>query len=188
MGLNFWQVLKKRHCVRDFLPKPVEKSKIKKLLQAATSAPSAGNIQDWRFIIIQKSNLKSQISEAALGQSFVEEAPVVIVVCSDLDEIEEVYGQRGRELYSIQDTAAAIENLLLAVTAEGLGACWVGAFDEQRIAEVLDLPDNWRPMAIIPIGHPAQKPEDHGRKNLGKVVKWINKKDKNERNFSRSIT
>ena len=172
--MDFWQVLKLRHSVRRFKDKEVSDDLIKKILEAAILAPSAGNIQDWRFIIIENEKIKIKIAEMALGQTFISRAPVVIIVCSDLAEIESAYGQRGRELYSAQNTAAATQNLLLAVTALGLGACWVGGFDEARVSEILDLDENWRPLAVVPIGYPSDRElEIHSRKKLSKVVKWI---------------
>jgi len=90
---------------------------------------------------------------AAYGQKFIAEAPVAIVISSDLDKITSVYGQRGRELYSIQDTAAAAQNMLLAITDLGLASCWVGAFDEEQVSGVLNLPSNIRPLVILPVGY-----------------------------------
>lgn len=171
--MDFWEVIKKRHCVRRFQDKAVEKEKIEKILYAATSAPSAGNVQDWRFIIVQSKSKRFELSEAALGQEQVVEAPVVIVICSNLDEIFGRYGERGAELYSIQNAAAATQNLLMAATDLGLGACWVGAFDEEKVKKILDLSGHYRPLAIIPLGYPAEEPETHPKKSLDEVVTWL---------------
>ncbi|NIP67456.1 nitroreductase family protein, partial [Candidatus Bathyarchaeota archaeon] len=101
---------------------------------------------------------KRSLSQAALNQTFIEEAPVVIVVCVDKDRSGWRYGRRGTDLYCLQDTAAATQNLLLAAHALGFGACWVGAFREEKVKEILKTPDRVRPVAIVPVGHPAEKP------------------------------
>ena len=130
---------------------------VERLLQSACLAPSAGNVQPWRFYVIRGDDLKAQLASAALGQAFVSQAPVVIVVCADLVAHASVYGKRGVELYSIQDCAAAVENILLAATAMGLGSCWVGAFREDQAASALGLPSDIRPLAMIPLGYAARE-------------------------------
>ena len=92
------------------------------------------------FVIVRNSETKKALAEAALGQSFVEEAPVVIVVCANEDSSSGRYGARGKALYCIQDTSAAVQNIHLAARSFGLGACWVGAFEEDRARRVLRIP------------------------------------------------
>jgi nitroreductase len=137
---------------RDVPPETIER-----LLGAAIAAPSAGNCQPWHFIVVRDPETKRGLAEAAYGQRFVAQAPVVILVCADPGRSASRYGRRGSELYCLQDTAAATENILLGVTALGLGACWVGAFDERAAATVLELPSHLRPVAMIPIGHPGER-------------------------------
>jgi SagB-type dehydrogenase family enzyme len=108
--------------------------------------------------VVRDHGLKEALAAAAYNQVFVSQAPVVIVVCADAARSAARYGQRGRELYCIQDTAAATAHILLAAVAMGLGSCWVGAFDEKQAARVLDLPARHRPVAILPIGKPAGRP------------------------------
>jgi len=152
--MDFWQVIKKRHSVRSFNSKrDVSNNLIEKIISAAKAAPSAGGIYPTDFIIIRDQKIKEQIAEAALGQWFIAEAPVVIVVVANIEKSAAQYGERGRDLYVIQDAAVATENLLLAVTASGLGACWVGAFDEAKITKILNIKDGIRPLAIIPLGY-----------------------------------
>ena len=99
--------------------------------------------------------LKARLAAAA-HQEFVAEAPVVIVVCAVPGESARRYGERGRSLYSLQDTAAATQNILLAAAELGLGSCWVGAFEERAAATALGLPPAWRPVALVPVGHPLE--------------------------------
>jgi nitroreductase len=157
--MDFWQVLHDRRSVRSFVPeKDVPPDLIKRILEAALSAPSAGNRQPWAFQVVRNAELKQGLVEAAGGQDFVGDAPVVIVVCADASRSAQRYRERGAQLYCLQDTASAITYILLGAVALGLGACWVGAFDEERASAVLDLPDDLRPVAIIPIGYEATRP------------------------------
>jgi len=156
--VDFWQAMEARRSVRAFdRQRDVPPDQVTKLLQAATRAPSAGNCQPWHFVVVRDQDTKEALARAALDQRFLVEAPVVVVVCSDPERSARRYGDRGRYLYSLQDTAAAIENLLLAAVASGLGACWVGAFDESTAAEALDLSSHLRPVAIVPIGYAAEQ-------------------------------
>jgi nitroreductase len=155
---DFWQVLQERHSVRHFDPDvPVSPETVERLLAAAIVAPSAGNRQPWHFYVVRDPAVRHGLAAAAYGQSFVAQAPVAIVICADAEQSAERYKQRGRELYCLQDTAAATEHILLAAVALGLGGCWVGAFDEGAAARVLDLPARHRPVAILPIGKPAEE-------------------------------
>lgn len=155
--MDLFEAIYKRQSIRAYdSERSVSDEKIFKILGAACQAPSAGNIQPWRFVVVRDESLKKALAWAALGQRFIAQAPVVIVVCADLEASERGYGRRGTDLYALQDTAAATQNLLLAAWAEGLGTCWVGAFDEKETAEVLKLPSEIRPVAIIPVGYPSR--------------------------------
>lgn len=152
--MDIFEALEKRRSVRAFeAERPVSEADEERLLEAACQAPSAGNVQPWRFFAVRDADLRAQLMGAALGQPWVGEAPLLIVACADLEAHEKAYGRRGVELYSIQDTAAAVENILLAATALGLGSCWVGAFRESEVAAALELPRHVRPLAMIPIGY-----------------------------------
>jgi nitroreductase len=156
--MDLWEAIKERRSIRRYVQgRDVPPETVEQLLQAAIAAPSAGNCQPWHFVVVRDPEIKQGLAEAAYGQRFVAQAPVVIVVCADPPQSASRYGRRGIELYCLQDTAAAIENILLGVTALGLGACWVGAFDEGAAATVLDLPSHLRPVAMIPIGHPDER-------------------------------
>jgi len=145
--------------VRKFEKKEVDDKLIGLMLYAATHAPSAGNTQEWEFVVVKDSEQKKKIAIAALHQTLIKDAPVVIVVCADLEKISLRYGKRGEELYFAQDTAAAIQNILLSAHALDLGSAWIGAFDEEHVKEILKLPENLRPVAILSIGYPAEEPE-----------------------------
>lgn len=129
---------------------------IHEIIKYAHFAPSAGNLQARDFIIIKDEKQKKRLSKASLNQMFIAEAPVDIVVCANLNRISP-YGSRGKDLYCIQDSAAAVEHILLLAVDIGLGACWVGAFDEYEVSRILELPPHIRPVAIVPIGYPLGK-------------------------------
>jgi len=156
--------------VRAFRPDPIPDSALEKALEAAHWAPSAGNQQARDFIVVKDPEVKARLAEAALGQRFVEEAPVDVVVCANRERSAGRYGDRGRNFYCFMDAAAAVENMLLAAHALGLGACWVGAYRDEEVAEALGLPPWLRPIAIIPMGFPAESPRPPPRIRLEKLV------------------
>lgn len=154
--MDFWQVIRSRHSVREFAPgREVAPELVNTLLEAAIEAPSAGNRQSWHFVVVREAARRAALARAAGGQMFLATAPVVIVVCADPDRSAARYGQRGRSLYTYQDTAAAAQNLLLAATALGLGSCWVGAFDDGAVSQALSLGRGLIPVAMIPVGYGA---------------------------------
>jgi len=173
--MEFWQVLDSRYSVRSFDPAvDVPPETVERILAAAIRSPSAGNRQPWHFCVVRDPSLRRGLAAAAYGQDFVAQAPVAIVVCADAEQSAERYGQRGRELYCLQDTAAAAEHILLAAVALGLGGCWVGAFDEGQAARVLDLPRRRRPVAILPIGKPlSETARRTSRRPLESVVSYF---------------
>lgn len=168
------EIIKKRCSVRRYKTEAVPDEVIWQLLEAARWAPSAGNLQPWFFYVVTKKEVKECLAAAALEQRFVAQAPVVIVVCAEPERSARVYGERGRRLYCYQDTAAAVQNILLAATAMGLGTCWVGAFYEDRVRECLAIPAHRVPVAIIPVGYPAEEPPHRTtRRELEEIVSYV---------------
>lgn len=166
------EAIKERRSVRAYRDVAVSEETVAKLIDAARWAPSAGNIQPWLFIVVRKAEVKKRLVEAAYNQSFIEEAPVVIVVCADETRSSEGYGERGKTLYCIQDTAAAIQNIHLTAYSLGLGTCWVGAFEEKEASEALNLPSGVRPVALIPIGHYSKAPSPRARREVEEIVHY----------------
>jgi nitroreductase len=163
--------IRERVSVRHFnSSKDIPDQTILDIIELGNWAPSAGNLQARDFIIVRDLVKKQALAKAAFGQNFIIEAPVAIVVCANRNRSNTRYGARGEDLYSIQDSAAAIQNMLLVIHSYGLGACWVGAFDEGQAAKTLKLPEHVRPVAIIPIGYPTQKPEPSSRIEIEKLV------------------
>ena len=164
------EAIKGRRSVRAFKPTPVEEADLKRVLEAARLAPSAGNCQPLELVVVRDPGVKRGLVRAAYGHSFIAEAPVVIVVCANVPRTSRRYGRRGEELFCIQDTAASVQNILLTAHALGYGTCWIGAFDEGEAAEVIKAPKGVRPVAIIPIGRPAEKPSAPPRRPLSEIV------------------
>ena len=172
MALDVFDAIRNRRSIRVYGRDPVADECVSKLIDAARMAPSAGNIQPREFIVVRKSYSKNRLSAAALNQKSILESDVVIVVCANEIRSHSGYGTRGTNLYCIQDTAAAIQNLLLAAHALGLGACWVGAFQEEKVKDVVRAPKGMRPVAMIPVGYPAEKPETGFRRPLSDLVHY----------------
>jgi nitroreductase len=167
------EAIKGRRSVRVFKKeKNVSEETLENIIDAARWAPSAGNIQPWEFIIVRKSEIRRRLAEAAFNQSFIEEAPVVIVVCADENRSSEGYGQRGRTLYCLQDTAAAIQNIHLAAYSLGLSTCWVGAFKERETSEILQIPEGIRPVALIPLGYAAKFPSPRSKRAINQIIHY----------------
>jgi len=170
--MDVLEAVKGRRSIRAFKNQDVPAEIVEELIDAARWAPSAGNIQPWEFIIVRKPEIKRRLVEAALGQMFIEDAPVVIVVCANEECSSQGYGVRGETLYCIQDTAAAIQNIHLTAYSLRLGTCWVGAFREEETREILKIPQGIRPVAIIPVGYPAEVPTARTRKSISQIVHY----------------
>jgi nitroreductase len=168
--MQFFEVVEKRRSVRAFTTAAVEADKLETILATAMLAPSAGDLQAYQIVVIDDGETKAALAVAALGQSFVAEAAVVLVFCASPGRSESKYGQRGASLYCIQDATIAACYAQLAATAQGLASCWVGAFDEVRVAAVLRSPPRLRPVALMPIGYAAEAPERPPRRALDGLV------------------
>jgi nitroreductase len=147
-----------RRSIRKYQDIPIPFELAGRVVEAGMQAPTAGNIQDYRFVIVENKAKRAQIAEACLQQYWMEVAPVHIVVCIDIKRAKQFYGIRGERLYSVQHAAAAAENMLLAAHHFGLGACWVGAFDEEAIKNICGVPEYARPELIITLGYADEIP------------------------------
>jgi nitroreductase len=164
------EAIKGRKSIRAFKKQDVPEEIVEKLIDAATWAPSAGNIQPWEFVIVRKPAIKKKLAQAALNQTFIEEVPVVIVVCANEKRSSMGYDLRGKTLYCIQDTAAATQNILLTAYSLGLGTCWIGAFNEDKAKEAVNAPEGVRPVAIIPMGYPNEAPSQRNRRPISQIM------------------
>ena len=169
-SMEFFEAIKGRRSIRKFREEVPDDELIEKIVEAGIWAPSAGDLQSWDAVIVKDHQMKVQIAVAAYVQEFIAKAPVVIVMCANMANAGARYGERGRELYCIQDAACATENMVLSAYALGLGAAWVGAFKEEDISELLNLPEHIRPVALIPIGYPDEEPEAPPRRSVKEVL------------------
>lgn len=167
--MDLSEAIKGRRSIRAYKKLDLPQKTIEKLLEAARWAPSAGNVQPWAFVVVSSSQKKRNLSLAAYGQEYLEEAPLVIVVCADEKREEQSYGARGKTLYCLQDTAAAVQNILLTAYSLGLGSCWIGAFEEEEARKVINAPEGMRPVALIPIGYPNEAPPPTSRRPLSEI-------------------
>lgn len=139
--------------MRNFRKKEVEPRKLKEILEAANSAPSAGHLKAREIIVVEKEEIKKKLAEAALNQDFIAEAPVALVFFAVPSRSAKKYGDRGKNLYALQDATIAASFAWLQAVILDLSACWVGAFEEKKVNEIFEIKEDWRPIAIMPIGY-----------------------------------
>ena len=155
--MEFEQVIRKRRMIREVDPnKQIPEKTIGKLLRNAHRAPSAGHTQVQEFVVVKDPTIMKKLREVAVDQEYVEEAPTLIVVCSNTYSSEKRYGRRGREFYSVIDGAFASMLILLTAVNEGIGAGFVGAFEDDKVSEILKLPRYVKPVGIITLGYPKE--------------------------------
>lgn len=173
-------LLKQRKSVRDFLDRPVERDKIMMCLEAARIAPSAGNSQPWKFIVVDDGQLKSRLCRAAFGgiyavNAFCKSAPVMLVVVSEKSKFLARIGSmfRGTKFYLL-DIGAAVEHFVLEAEDLGLGTCWIGWFNEKGVKETLDIPRQKKVDILIALGYYDREKlgPEHGREPMDKIASF----------------
>ncbi len=168
------ETINRRRSIRKFKNMDIGKENIDILLNAAQAAPSAGNMQGRDFIIVTDRTIKRELVVAAHNQHFMASAPVIIVAVANIRRSSSRYGSRG-ELYAVQDATASVMNIMLAATNIGLGTCWIGAFDEDIVRDILNIPIGERPVAMVPIGYPDEDPVMPQRMDMDQIIhreKW----------------
>jgi len=152
--MDVFEAIKKRRSIRNYQDREVEEDKLSKILEAARQAPSASNRQEWRFVVVRDKATKAKLCQAAKGQGFVNEASVVIACCAQTDNHLMTCGQA---CYVI-DLAIAIDHMTLTAVELGLGSCWIGAFWEEEVKKILDIPKEIRVVEMLALGYPVQEP------------------------------
>lgn len=168
--MDFAELVEERHSIRAFQEREVERAKLENVLHAARRAPSAGNLQAYRVAVVRLPSRRRGLARAALDQDFVAQAPAVLVFLTDAPASGAKYGRRGETLYAVQDATIACAYAQLAACDAGLGSCWVGAFDEDQVRAGLGVEQNLRPVALLPLGYPAQVPEITPRRPLSEML------------------
>lgn len=160
------EAIRARRSIRKYRAQKVEAEKLDLVLEAGRLAPSARNMQEWRFVVVKDEPTRKRLAEAAKGQAFVGEAPVVIAACATVTDSVMTCGQLT---YPI-DLAIAVEHMVLQAAAEGLGTCWIGAFYEEEVKKILDIPPEVRVVALLPLGYPDESPFPRPRKGMEEIV------------------
>jgi len=161
--------IKGRFSVRKYLDKPVGDDELRAVLEAARFSQSAKNLQDWKFIVVRDESMRRKLVDAARGQKFVSEAPVVIVCCGVGTDYVMACGQHSYTL----DVAIAMENMALAAHELGLGTCWLGSFYEDEVKRLLSIPEeDVRVVGMLTLGYPASTPPPKKRKSLDEIVSY----------------
>jgi nitroreductase len=153
--MEFTDVIKGRRSIRKFKDKPIEDEKLKKLIEIIKYVPTAHNMQDYFVYIVKNQDVKEKIAEAALSQNFVAQAPLVFVVCAEPGK----EGTNRGELYSLQGSAMVTYTICLQAYELLLGSVWVGLFKENELRKAVGIPKKYKPVAIIPVGYPAEDPK-----------------------------
>lgn len=169
--MQFFEVLRKRRSIRRFTPQPLEGKKLQQILEATNRAPSAGNLQAYKIFVVKEPTLRQALARTAGGLGAISQAPVVLVFCAEPERSAAKYGSRGEQLFCIQDATIACNYAQLAATALGLASVWIGAgFETESIREALNLKEDLWPIALLPIGHPAEKPKATSRRPLCDLI------------------
>jgi len=168
---SFFELLERRRSIRVYEPRPIERQTLLRLLEAARTAPSAGNLQAYELVVCEDPERRRALARASLDQPQVALAPVVLVFLEHPARAVSRYGPRGG-LYAIQDATIACAHAQLAAAALGLGSCWIGAFYKERVAAILGAPASLEPVAILTLGYPAEAPPPTPRRTLDDLVHW----------------
>jgi nitroreductase len=166
--MNVIDVIRQRRSIRAYADQTVEPEKLERLLEAARLAPSASNRQEWRFVVVTDTETRKKLAHAANDQEFVAQAPVVIAGCA---EKHDHVMRCGQPSYAI-DLAIAMDHITLQAVADGLGTCWIGAFYEDQVREVLGIPEHVRVVELLTVGYPARPPGPLSRLPLDQIVRW----------------
>ncbi|HID94798.1 MAG TPA: nitroreductase [Candidatus Latescibacteria bacterium] len=163
--MDVMTAIRTRRSIRSYQDRPIEEEKLDAVLEAGRLAPSASNRQEWRFVVVKDEATRQRLARAANNQNFVGEAPVIIVACA----VETSHVMSCGQLSYPIDLAIAVDHMTLKAVEEGLGTCWIGAFKEGEVKEILGIPDQVRVVALLPIGYPEYVPSPTRRKSRDEV-------------------
>ncbi|UCH03069.1 MAG: nitroreductase family protein [Candidatus Bathyarchaeota archaeon] len=160
--MSLIDVIMSRRSVRSYSKKKISKKFLKKILEAGRQAPSASNVQPWHFIVLTDSEIKAKLSQGRWN-TFVKDSAFTIVGCR---YIGDSYGRK----WSTIDTTIALQNMVIAAWALGIGSCWIGDFKQKEVKELLNIPDDWRVVSLISFGYPAELPDNSSKKPLTEII------------------
>lgn len=162
-------LMEERTTIKKYTSEGVDKKDLGKILEAARWAPSAGNMQSWEFIVVEDKDLRDQLAQYSYNQQHIRDAPVCIVVLGNEKIANDKYEDRG-DLYMIQENAAAMQNMMLMAEMLGLGTAWVGAFREEDVKDLLEIPHHLRPLSLITVGYPRERPRQSNKHRVTDVT------------------
>jgi len=158
--MSLLDVIFRRRSIRRYKSKPVPDDVLKNILEAGRLAPSGDNAQPWHFIVVADSEIKRELSKG-MWRRFIKDSAFIIVGCGE-----------KYDKWSTVDVTIALENMVLAAEAQNVGSCWIGAFEEEEVKELLGVPDNLKVVALVSFGYPAEKPSPRNKKNLESIVHY----------------
>jgi nitroreductase len=164
--MDFSNLIYARQSIRAYESRPVEAEKLQAIIEAANRAPSAGNFQAFEIYVVTDPKQRETLGGSTFGQDFVQKAPLSLIFCMNPARCQ----YESPDIFAMQDAAIACTFAMLKVTELGLGACWIGAFNPEKLAQSLALPESHKPMAVLAIGYPAENPERTTRRNLEELV------------------
>ena len=163
MFMSLVDVVLNRRSIRRYEPKEIPRDVLDKILEAGRQAPSAANKQAWHFIVLTDSEIKKELSKGMFNR-FIKDAPITVVGCAHKDLIA--------SKWSIVSTTIALQNMVVAAWAMGIGSCWVGDFSEEKVKKLLNIPESWNIVALVSFGYPAEKPQPRKKKTIEKIVSF----------------
>ncbi|MBI5652809.1 MAG: nitroreductase family protein [Chloroflexi bacterium] len=171
--MEFFETIRARHSIRAFTAQAIESAAIDAIINAANVAPSAGNLQGYEIFAVTHRAVLSALCRASFDQEFIAQAQIAFVFCAHPARSAVKYGERGANLYCVQDATIACAYAQLAATALGLATVWVGAFNEDAARDAIQIGNDLLPVAILPIGYPGKQPKIRPRRAVDDLVKWI---------------
>ncbi len=174
--MSIFDCIRTRRSVRKYKERDIPWHLVVEVVQAGKYAPFAGNVFNIKFIIIKSEAKRKAIAEASVQQYWMQDAPIQIVIAGEPEKAERFYGVRGARLYTIQAAGAAIQNMLLTAHSLGLGSCWVGAFDEEEIRRICNLPEHINVQAVVTLGYSDEIPSPPPKHRIEHILffeKWF---------------
>ena len=159
------QAIRNRYSCRNYQDKPLEQEKLRAILEAARQAPSAKNLQDWRFVVVTDPSTKKKLAAAANNQTFLENAGAIVVACTVSDHV-----MRCGQAVGPIDVAIALEHMCLQATELGLATCWIGSFYPDKVRPIVGIPEDVTIVELLAVGYPADNPKEHRREALDRIV------------------
>ncbi len=163
--MRIFEAIEKRYSCRAYQDKPIEAEKLGRILEAARLAPSAKNLQDWRFVVVTEPEKRAKLAEAANNQKFLAQAGAIIIGCSNNDET-----MRCGQVVAPIDVAIAMEHIALQAVEEGLASCWIGSFYPEKVRPIVGIPESIQIVELMALGYPADSPRAANRVQMDKIV------------------